>query len=142
MCYIKKKNNKQTTHYTFNLEMITEYDSRLIRKKPSKQKSLRRKQNDMEKSLKNRGGKSLLGFLLLIFSFSPIYLEDKKGLKIGTKEFTDEDSTTVCCASNRHGGGKRLRELYQRVTRMERNFPGAEVAAFGMPVFQKLPCSM
>jgi len=46
------------------------------------------------------------------------------GLKIGTKEFTDEDSTTVCCTSDGHGGDKRLRELYRRVTWMERDFPG------------------
>lgn len=39
-------------------------------------------------------------------------------------------------------GGKRLRELYQRVMRMERDFPGAEVAAVGTPIFQKLLCSM
>lgn len=64
------------------------------------------------------------------------------GLKIGTKELTDEDSTTVCCTSDGRGGGKRLRELFRRVMRMERDFPGAEAAAVRTPIFQKLLCSM
>lgn len=37
MCYIKEKNQKKIKetkpHYTFNLEMIIRYDSRLIREK-------------------------------------------------------------------------------------------------------------
>lgn len=49
-------------HYTFNLEMIIRYDSRLIRKKAKRAKKLLQEKQNMEKSFKNRGGKSQLGF--------------------------------------------------------------------------------
>lgn len=59
----KKKKIKETKpHYTFNLEMIIGYDSRLIRKKAKRAKKLEQEKQNMEKSFKNRGGKSQLGF--------------------------------------------------------------------------------
>lgn len=67
MLHLEKKNNpkkiKETKpHYTFNLEMIIGYDSRLIRKKAKRAKKLLQEKQNMEKSFKNRGGKSQLGF--------------------------------------------------------------------------------
>lgn len=59
----KKKKIKETKpHYTFNLEMIIGYDSRLIRKKAKRAKKLEQEKQNMKKSFKNRGGKSQLGF--------------------------------------------------------------------------------
>lgn len=59
----KKKKIKETKpHYTFNLEMIIGYDSRLIRKKAKQAKKLLQEKQNMKKSFKNRGGKGQLGF--------------------------------------------------------------------------------
>lgn len=59
---LKKKMKETKAHYTFNLEMIIRYDSRLIRKKAKRAKKLLQEKQNMEKSFKNRGGKSQLGF--------------------------------------------------------------------------------